>query len=67
MLALGGVLLYVAFHDFQYPNFDNLGRRPERAILTAAWSFSLILISAKGLLKAIRSRINKVAAGETVA
>jgi hypothetical protein len=66
-LAVGGILLYVALHDFQYPNFDNLGHRPERAILTLAWSISLILISVRGLLRVIRSRVRRVAAGETIA
>jgi tellurite resistance protein TehA-like permease len=63
MLAVGGVLLYVALQDFS----ANVGYHQEQGILTLAWSISLMFISARGLLSAIRSRSGKAAAGEIVA
>jgi hypothetical protein len=56
LLAMGGLLLYIGLLNFRYPIFENLGRRPERGILTLSWSCCLIFFSGKALLRMIHVR-----------
>lgn len=53
LMAVGGLLLWLALHDLQHPGYENLDP-PVGAFLTLMWSASLVVLSGKGLLRAIR-------------
>jgi hypothetical protein len=53
LLALGVLLLFLGMHDVQNPGYENLDP-PFGAWLTLMWSASLIFLSGRGLVRAIR-------------
>jgi len=56
LLAVGAFLLLGGILDFSFPYFSNMGYSPERALLTLIWSVSLLFISCRGFVRAIRHR-----------
>lgn len=54
LLALGGLLLFVALHDFEY---QVTSLAPVGAFLILLWSVSLLFLSGRGLLKAVRQTL----------
>jgi hypothetical protein len=59
LVAVGGLLSYAALEDFHDPTLSNIGRRPERGILTLAWGAGLVIFAGRGIVMTIRSaRLN---------
>jgi hypothetical protein len=53
LLVLGGVLLFGGLYDLEHPSSNNPDH-PVRGLLTLMWSVSLIFLSGRGLVRAIR-------------
>ena len=65
LLALGALLLVGGLWDLRHWQFGVVGQPPWRAVITLMWSAGLILLSGRGLVRAIFADRRRLTGGST--